>query len=144
MQKNIKEYNVTNTNYNGSDYKSLNTYNAQLPGTVFIKNNDNIWSVTPEYSMNVQSVAQYNMPMNYNALTHGLRPDQMNSNGHFSVSQAYRGYASHCRDNQARQCGGSVPFQPMPPHTMHPMPPHTMHPMPPHTMHPMPPPSPYQ
>ena len=103
-----KEYNLTNTNYNGSDYKTLNMYNTRMPGTVFIGNYKDIWSVSPEYSMDSESVAKYNLPMNYNALTHNLRPDQMNSNQHFTVQHAYPAYSQRCRTNQSRKCDGGV------------------------------------
>ncbi len=112
------EYNngASKPNAGASNYGVLGMYNSPPAGTVV---GPPVEPGTP--SMAVETVPQYNLPLRYNALTHGL-PAELSNGCHFTINNAYPATPSarrrsHCDTFQKRSCSGNV--QPLyPAHTV--------------------------
>ncbi len=87
---------------NGSSYASLGRYNTPQAGAI---TGPLVNPRTPP--MNPQVVPQYNLPLGYSALTHGLTAEQM-TNNHYPITSAYPAYANQCDTFVNRSCSGFV------------------------------------
>lgn len=83
---------------NGSSYASLGKYNSPPKGAVL--------GPLPRHGtppMNPEVVPQYNLPLGYNALTHGLTAEQM-TGSYYPINTAYPAYKKDCDTFRYRSC----------------------------------------